>query len=483
MENPPDLPAASAPSSSPTPLPTNGLTGAIRTFLKPFALSLKLGSILVLVLLLQIPLFMIRGLLDERCSRREAAVREITETWGRTQNIVGPILVVPYRTLRVLEKETAVNGHSVRTTEERMGTAYACFLPEELTVEGNIDPSKRHRGIYEAVVYTSHLKLSGRFAAPDLKPLGIAPDALQWNRAWISFGISDLRGTRETLKLAWDGQTLPLTPGTQIEGLRAGLHADLSATANIVAPNGPHTFSMELSLNGSGTLAFAPLAVQTSVRLKSPWADPSFTGAFLPTEREITPAGFNALWKVPYYGREYSQQWTCLANQAALDTDKIDPSCFGVDLVTPVDSYRSVERATKHGALFITLLFTAFFLFEVLASLRLHALHYLLVGAALCLFYLGLLSLSEFSAFGTAYLIAAASSTLLIGLYCRSILRSGTRSFLITAALSAIYGFLYFVLQMQDYSLLAGTAALFTVLAVVMYTTRKVDWSNQSRTT
>jgi len=477
MDNPPALPTPTSPSPSPAP----GLPGAIRTFLKPFALSLKLGGILVLVLLLQIPLFMIRGLLDERHERRNEAVREITETWGRAQTIISPVLVIPYRALRVVEKETIVNGRAVRTTEERMGDAFACFLPEELAVEGDIDPSKRHRGIYEAVVYTSRLKLSGRFAAPDLKPLGVAPEALQWNRAWIAFGISDLRGTRETLRLSWDGQPLPLTPGTQIEGLDAGLHADLSTTGNPGMPGSPHTFSVELALNGSGSLAFAPLAVQTSVRLKSPWADPSFTGAFLPTEREITPAGFNALWKIPYYGRDYAQQWTSLADQPSINSDKVHPSCFGVDLVTPVDSYRSVERATKHGALFITLLFTAFFLFEVLAALRLHTLHYLLVGAALCLFYLGLLSLSEFIAFGTAYLVAAAASTLLIGLYCRSILHSAPRSLLITAALAAIYGFLYFVLQMQDYALLAGTAALFTVLAVVMYATRKVDWSNQTR--
>jgi inner membrane protein len=476
MDNPPALP-----TSSPVLLPANGLTGAIRAFLKPFALSLKLGGILVLVLLLQVPLFMIRGLLEERHERRNDAVREITETWGRTQTIVGPVLVVPYRTLRIVEKETIVNGRDIRTTEERMGDAYACFLPEELMVDGDIDPSKRHRGIYEAVVYTSHLKLTGRFAAPDLKPLGVAADALQWNRAWIAFGISDLRGTRETLKLAWDGQSLPLTPGTQIERLETGLHADLPQTANLSSTDA-HTFSVELALNGSGTLAFAPLAVQTSVRLKSPWTDPGFTGAFLPTEHEITSVGFTAFWKIPYYGRDYSQQWTCLTDHATLNNDKIQPSCFGVDLVTPVDSYRSVERATKHGALFVTLLFTAFFLFEVLAALRLHTLHYLLVGAALCLFYLGLLSLSEFIAFGTAYLTAATASTLLIGLYCRSILRSGSRSLLITAALSGIYGFLYFVLQMQDYALIAGTVALFVVLAVVMYATRKVDWSTQAAT-
>jgi len=475
MDNPPALPY--------TPPPGAGLTSTIRAFLKPFALSLKLGSVIVLVLLLQIPLFMIRGLLDERHERRNEAVREITETWGRAQNLIGPILVVPYRTLRTVEKDTIVNGRTVRTTEERLGDAYACFLPEELTVDGDIAPSKLHRGIYETVVYTSHLKLSGRFAAPNLKPLGVTPEALQWNRAWLSFGISDLRGTRETLKLLWDNQPLTLTPGTLIGGLDAGLHADLSNISNRAENvNATHSFSVELNLNGSETLAFAPLAVQTTVRLQSPWSDPGFTGAFLPTKREITPAGFHAIWEIPYYGRDYAQQWTNLCDTPTFDKEKVSPSCFGVDLVTPVDSYRSVERATKHGALLITLLFTAFFLFEVLAALRLHALHYLLVGAALCLFYLGLLSISEFIAFGAAYLIAATASTLLIGLYCRNILRSGSRSMLITAALSGIYGFLYFVLQMQDYALLAGTAALFTVLAVVMYATRKIDWSTQSTT-
>lgn len=485
MENPPNLPSGhvAPPSSSPAPQAANGIVGAIRATLKPFALSLKLGGILVLVLLLQIPLLMIRGLLQERCARREAAVREITETWGRSQTLVGPILVVPYQTLRSIEKETVVNGRVVRTTEERLGEAYASFLPEELAVEGDLAPSKRHRGIYEAVVYTSRLKISGRFAALNLKPLGVAPGSLQWNRAWLALGLSDLRGTRETLKVVWDNQPLPLTPGTQIEGLNAGLHAELPTTTSTGenAAAATHTFSVEIGINGSESLAFAPLAVQTTVRLQSPWADPGFTGAFLPTEREIGPTGFSALWKVPYYGRDYAQQWTSLASAPEIDERKIRASCFGVDLVTPVDSYRSVERAIKHGALFIVLLFTAFFLFEVLAALRLHALHYLLVGAALCLFYLGLLSLSEFVSFKAAYFAAASASTLLIALYCRSILRSGTRSLLIAGALTGIYGFLYFVLQMQDYALIAGTAALFVVLAVVMYATRKVDWSNQSR--
>ena len=158
----------------------------------------------------------------------------------------------------------------------------------------------------------------------------------------------------------------------------------------------------------------------------------------------------------------------------------LERSLFGVELVEVVDSYRVVERATKYAVLFIALLFTAFFLFEVLAALRLHVVHYTLVGAALVLFYLGLLSLSEFISFGAAYGVAALASTLLITCYSAAILRSGGRSLVIGGALGGIYGFLFFVLQMQDYALIAGTAALFAVLGVVMYATRKLDWGQEA---
>lgn len=53
---------------------------------------------------------------------------------------------------------------------------------------------------------------------------------------------------------------------------------------------------------------------------------------------------------------------------------------------TPTEGYRMVERALKHSVLVLALVFAAFFLFETLAGLRLHAVHYGLVGAALCLF-------------------------------------------------------------------------------------------------
>jgi inner membrane protein len=276
----------------------------------------------------------------------------------------------------------------------------------------------------------------------------------------------------------WNGQARAFAPGARHPLLPAGVHAPLPPLSADAAPG---EFSLDLALNGSGVLAFTPVGRQTDVTLRSTWADPGFTGALLPSERKLGPEGFDAAWRVSYYAREYAQQWA--GDTAAPSRETLAGSAFGVGLVDVVDTYRIVERASKYGLLFIALLFTAFFLFEVLAALRLHVVHYTLVGAALVLFYLGLLSLSEFIPFASSYLAAALASTLLITLYSVSILRGGRRALVIAAALGGIYGFLYFVLQMQDQSLLAGTAALFAVLGLVMFATRKLDWGQNTPAT
>ena len=126
--------------------------------------------------------------------------------------------------------------------------------------------------------------------------------------------------------------------------------------------------------------------------------------------------------------------------------------------------------------LIVALVFMAFFLFEVLARLRIHPFQYTLVGAALCLFFLALLSLSEFVAFGVAYAAAAAASTLLVSGYGVAVLHSGQRTALVAALLVTVYAFVYVILRLQDYSLLVGTAGLFLALGAVMWATRRVDW-------
>jgi inner membrane protein len=434
------------------------------------AVVLKIVLIAVLVLLLQGPLQMVRSMLRERQERRLAAVADISRAWGQAQVIVGPMLVVPFTRTESVTRDTIVDGRKVRTVEQQEIEDYATFLPERLEISSELEPIRRYRGIYVATLYGARLKINGKFAPPDWESLGVRPAAVHWSRAHVAIALRDLRGIREA-QLTWAGEKPLLKPGPAIENAGgSGLHADVALAAN---GGQPLAFEFGLVLNGSEQISFAPVGWETRAQVSSAWADPSFIGAFLPSRSDITAKNFSAEWQVTHFGRGYPQQWTRNSGNRP-DWAQLEGSSFGVALVTPVDAYRTVERSLKHGVLFLTLVFMAFFIFEVIARLHLHPLHYTLVGAALCLFYLALLALSEFMQFSGAYLCAASASTLLVSLYSASILRGRLRALLIAALLCLVYGFLYFVLQMQDYALLAGTAALFAMLAAVMFVTRKL---------
>jgi inner membrane protein len=232
---------------------------------------------------------------------------------------------------------------------------------------------------------------------------------------------------------------------------------------------------MTLDINGSELIRFAPLGVRNLVTLRSSWPDPKFSGAFLPSDRSVSKDGFSAEWDVSYYGRSYPQQSTGRGGgQPAMEA--VDGSLFGVSFLNPVDAYRNAERATKYGLLFIAMAFSAFFLFEVRSNVSIHPVQYVLVGAALVLFFLILLSLSEFLPFGLAYGAAASAATLIVCLYGRKFLGGGRRAAALAGGLGGVYAYLFVVLQLQDYALVMGSALLTATLSALMYFTRDVDW-------
>ncbi len=451
-----------------------------QTYPKPFlqrhAITIKLLGVLFLVLILLIPLGMIGSILRERWNRRNEAVSGITSTWGSEQTITGPVLIVPFQYRYKTWQERTVDGKVEKVEVEKTAVANAYFLPDDLTIGGSVTPKILHRGIYDAVVYSSSLEISGRFPEADFAELGVPEEDFLWEKASVTLAVSDLRGTGKMIEIEIGQQKYLFTPGCKMPDYPSGVAArvpDLrDRRANL-------DFRMVLDIKGSGSLHFAPFGRENRVNLTSSWSAPSFNGAFLPTQRTVGPAGFDANWEISWYGRNYPQQSTDRNGYRALNPNNVYTSLFGVAFLPPVDSYRMVERSTKYAVLFIALVFTAFFLFEVLASLRIHNIQYLLVGGALCLFYLAVLSLSEFLAFGYAYWIGAAASALLIVLYSLAVLRSGMRTGIVAAALATIYTYLYVVLQLQNYSLLIGTAGLFIALGIVMYTTRNLDWSTR----
>jgi inner membrane protein len=456
-------------TTAPAPLPKTR-----PSFGKRYRTIIKLIGVGVLILLLLIPLGMITGVLADRLNRRNEAVADITSSWGREQNIVGPVLMIPYQYHFKTTKELPdKKGKMERREVEETAIAWAYFLPDLLNVTGDVQTQMLHRGIYDAAVFRAQVTVAGKFAPPDFGYFNIDIKDVQWKDALLAVAVTDLRGTREGIVLDWGGTKRPMLPGSQVPGYTTGATAILALDKPIVTPV---EFSVPLDVNGSGGIFFAPFGVQNETNLKSNWPDPGFRGAFLPADRSVRADGFDAKWKVSYYGRDYPQHWTSQTGNDRFTTKSVNESLFGAKFLSVLDSYRYVERSIKYGILFLVLVFTAFFLFEVTARQKIHPFQYLMVGAALCLFYLLLLSISEFVGFGFAYLIAAAASTILITWYCRFFLSGGVRTLMIGAGLAGVYTFLYITLRQQDYALLMGAIALFLVLAVVMYVTRKVDW-------
>ena len=452
----------------PPPLPPVIATPASRRL----PVFLKLAGIGGLILLLHIPVLLTHGILMERQAYQRQAVAEIASRWGRDQTLTGPVLAVPYAYKTQVIRSKVVAGRVTKVDETELTAAMAYFLPEALTVTGSVETEVRHRGIFDAAVYGTRLRVTGWFQ-PDFAAADIKADRIDWDRARVLVGIADLRGVRSVSPLEVAG--IKPAEFAAADG-SAGECLPLAAPAGSAAAGARLEFAFEVALQGSDELQVTPVGKVTKLALDSAWPDPSFCGAYLPVRRDVAPAGFKAEWEISQFSRGFPQSWTTQTEGRETMLGRIGAACFGVAFAQPVDGYRLAERAEKYALLFFVLVFAVFFLFETTAALRIHPLQYGLVGAGLCLFFLGFLALSEFMAPGLAYGIAATACTGLVTLYAWSFLRTGRRTLVLAGGLAATYGYLFFVLQSQDFALLAGTGALFVVLGLAMYVTRRINW-------
>lgn len=419
----------------------------------------------LLILLLQIPIAKINGVIGEREQTRNKAVREVTSSWGGNQSIAGPRITVPYLH-HWSEKRTSGNRVESFTHTE---TRHATFLPETLRITGTSAGEVRYRGIFQVPLYTISLEVSGRFSRPDFSAWGTSADDILWEQAYLSLGVSDSKGITEQAALDWNGDALSFLPGSgESSRAKPGIHVPLDGALEGEA----FDFSFPLSLRGSEGVFFTPFGRETVVELTSDWPDPSFKGNWLPTKRSISPKGFEAMWSIPFLGRNYPQQW-----KTGSDFDAaINASLFGVKFLVPVDNYRMGHRSVKYAALFLVLTFITLWLFEILSGVRIHPLQYLLLGAGMSVFYLLELSLAEHIGFLTAYVIASSAVVLLIAAYSAVVLKSTTGASIVGGITVTLYGYLYILLRIQDYALLIGSVGLFVVIATIMYLTRKIDW-------
>jgi len=435
----------------------------------------KLALAIGVAFLLTVPLFSIWLLVYDRQNQSKEATASITEGWGSEQTIHGPLLVIPYRAR--LTETVLENGRTVtRSNEIRRELTLA---PEVADLGTDVRPEVRKRSIYEAVVYGAKISGKARFALPaDLATTGVDASQLDLSRAELRFGLSDPRGLGANPRVTANGQALRLQPGGGSSG-GSGFFAAFDASSLTATPV-PVDFTFDF--RGNGSLSLVPDAGDTAWKVHSSWPSPSFTGAFLPGTRQVGGKGFEATYRIGNLalGRSLvsssdpASPNTATTNAPTADRPQLQQA--QISLIQPVDPYSQVNRATKYGFLFIGFTFLALLMFDVIGGVRVSSVEYLLMGAALVLFFVLLLAFAEVIGFTPAYVVASAAIAGLNTAYASAVLASWRRAGFIGSLLGGLYAILYVLLSLEAYSLLIGSLLLFGALAGVMYATRRIDW-------
>jgi inner membrane protein len=432
-----------------------------------------------LILLMLIPTVFVSSIVSEREKRQDDVVKEVTNGWSTQQTLSGPYLYIPYQTK---ENDVLVKKHLY-------------LLPENLNVNGTINPEIRPRSIYKILLYRSELKATGNFKIQ--LPKDIEPGSLQLNEAKICYGISDFKGIEEKLNISFNGIKYDLAPGlptkeievittpvasngqeeyTRTETATKNIEAiGLSTNVNLTLEDlqKPLNFDMQLKIKGSEKLHFIPLSGSSNFDIKSTWKDPKFDGNNLPATRDVTEQGFQAKWSF----NNANLPFGTVLNSFNFNKQSL---AFGVSMVQPADQYVKTMRSVKYAILFIGLTFALFFIIELMQKKPMHPVQYVLIGIALVIFFTLLLSISEFILFDYAYLIAALATISLITLYAKSHFKSIKTAFVFGSLLTCLYAFIFVLIRLEDAALLVGSIGLFIILALVMFGSRKINWYGSS---
>ncbi len=436
-------------------------------------LAFRFIVIAALTLLLNIPLQEVTDVVRERSRSYHQVLDDIAATWGRQQTLQGPLLLIPYtETIITTKVVTADDGSQQTVQHSSLNQKTAVVLPDALNLNGQINGQTRQRGLYQSQVYSADLTLTGAFTRPKLQQLSNHIETIHWDKAWLAVGLSDTQAINQVSALQWGTDQakagkIGFEPGARImKMLPNGFHAPL----NLSNEQQRYPFSFQLQINGSKGFYFSPVAKTTQAQLQSDWPHPSFQGDVLPKQHQIDADGFSAHWSIPHLARNYPQLWTLENEDYAIAKFRA-----GVNIFESVSLYAKVTRAIKYASLFILLTYITFLVFEVSIGKRLHIVQYGIIGLALAMFYLTLLSMAEHAGFAIAYLAAALLIIAMISCYAYSAIRSISRTTLITLSLSGLYLMLFILLRLEDHALLGGTILLLVILAVLMYLTRNMN--------
>lgn len=415
-------------------------------------LGWKILIIGVLSVILLIPQQLIMHLVNERYTTSQEAESEVEQRWSGSQRVVGPVVHIPAR-------------------DNQTSDVY--LLPEDFRVKGDVKSENRHRGSFDATVYTADLNIDGSFQIPSLSDYTDAKYQLE--KAEVLIALSDFRGLTENVVFTLNGRDYAMKSDKDSE-----MGSVLCCRIPISELTGDSTaaYSVRMPLKGSESIMFLPIGSSTSVQLTSNCATPSFQGNFLPVERSVSDSGFTATWKVLALNRDFAQSVTDWKDSYRGSSHSVNVSDneFGVTMRVPVMQYQQTTRTVKYAYLFIFLTFATVFFVEHRRQTPIHPVQYLLIGVALLAFYTLLLSFSEHIPFLWSYLIATLMTVALITGYLAGILKIRKTALLVGALLLALYLFIYVLLQLETFALLFGSIGIFVILAVLMYVSLKVKW-------
>ena len=418
----------------------------------------KITTLIGCIVLLSLPLMMVRELINERADYRSEVVDAIEQSTSGSQKLAGPLIAIPItETLTRMENQKEVNY-------QRSWVYY--WLPESLAVTGKQTVESRRVGIYSGQVWHNALQIKASFDPLRLAALRKTNIVLGQPRLVVSVG--DARGIGAIHAPEVNGNVLSVEPGLGISGDGAGIHMPMPALAE---DNKPLEIAFSLDLNGTGEFSLVPIGRNSELQLTSNWPHPGFLGSFLPTQREVSAAGYRAHWQSSWFANDMGSYFK---DDMEIPWSRLP--AFSADVMSLADQYQLTDRATKYAILLIGLTFMAFFVFESLTRRPLHPMQYLLVGLSLVLFYLVLLALSEHVGFTAAWLAASLSGAVMNGVYLQAVLRGWRNSLLFVAALLLLDGVMWFLLHSEDSALLLGTGVLALALSILMFLTRRVDW-------
>lgn len=418
----------------------------------------KITTLIGCIVLLSLPLMMVRELINERADYRSEVVDAIEQSTSGSQKLAGPLIAIPItETLSRMENQKEVNY-------QRSWVYY--WLPESLAVTGKQTVESRRVGIYSGQVWHNALQIKASF--DPLRLAALRKTNIVLGQPQLVVSVGDARGIGAIHAPEVNGNVLSVEPGLGISGDGAGIHMPMPALAE---DNKPLEIAFSLDLNGTGEFSLVPLGRNSELQLTSNWPHPGFLGSFLPTQREVSAAGYRAHWQSSWFANDMGSYFK---DDMEIPWSRLP--AFSADVMSLADQYQLTDRATKYAILLIGLTFMAFFVFESLTRRPLHPMQYLLVGLSLVLFYLVLLALSEHIGFTAAWLAASLSGAVMNGIYLQAVLRGWRNSLLFVAALLLLDGVMWFLLHSEDSALLLGTGVLALALSVLMFLTRRVDW-------